>query len=77
LPTLFGEFVVPDIFDENGVLDADNIGGLVGANRNSGNSTQGGYFESWFFLEPPKDQEISTNLAKDLKELTDKLFNPN
>ena len=78
---LKGDFIkTRDTFDENGVLDADNIGGQVGAigaNRNSGNSTQGGYFESWFFLEPPKDQEISTILAKDLKALTDKLFNPN
>ena len=51
-------------FKEAAVLDADNIGGCVGSttrNRDvswinggknpSGNLTQGGDFESWFFLK--------------------------
>jgi hypothetical protein len=58
---LKGDFIITtdaDHFEENQVLDADNIGGLVGLNRTrkppiqggknpSGNLTQGGDFESW------------------------------
>jgi DNA-binding beta-propeller fold protein YncE len=57
---LKGDFIkTPGSFNENEVLDADNIGGQVGSNRNSGNSTQGGDFESWFFLGIP-DENLDT-----------------
>ncbi len=60
----------PDGYSELGVLDADNIGGrvgfpsppfsrlppLTGGNNPSGDMTQGGLFESWFFLSA-KDSE--------------------
>ncbi len=69
---LKGQFVFaganPGHFKEEGVLDADNIGGRVGLNVNragpiqggnnpSGNLTQGGTFESWLSLlfDPNKD----------------------
>jgi hypothetical protein len=60
---LKGDFVFAGpTFKEDGVLDGENIGGNVGLNitRNppivggknpSGNLTQGGDFESWFFLK--------------------------
>ncbi len=60
---LKGDFIWagPD-FKEDALLDADNIGGRVGLNvtragpitggkNPSGNLTQGGDFESWFYLE--------------------------
>jgi hypothetical protein len=51
-------------YNEQAVLDADNIGGQVGLNRlrggpitgsknPSGDMVQGGDFESWFFLSKP------------------------
>jgi hypothetical protein len=67
---LKGNFVwAPDVngtYTQDGVLDGDNVGGRVGLNevrggailggRNpSGNLTQGGLFESWFFLAPRDD----------------------
>lgn len=62
--TLKGDFVwVGPDFKESLVLDGDNIGGRVGLNvvrggavaggkNPSGNLTEGGDFESWFFLKP-------------------------
>lgn len=62
---LKGDFIwAGDKFDENHILDADNIGGQVGINRTrggiikggknpSGDLVQGGDFESWFFLKAP------------------------
>ena len=70
---LKGDFIRAEgIFEEdaleNQVLDADNVAGQVGINRDrggaiqggrnpSGNLSQGGDFESWFFLSPPENQE--------------------
>jgi hypothetical protein len=66
--SLNGNFVFsPNLGDEFGVLDGDNIGGrvggrvgepppaarqppILGGKNPSGNLTQGGLFESWFFL---------------------------
>jgi hypothetical protein len=62
---LQGDFVFAGLpFSEDGVLDADNIGGNVGkaitragpikgGKNPSGDLAQGGDFESWFFLSPP------------------------
>jgi len=62
---LKGDFIFAgQAYNENNVLDADNIGGRVGLNvvrggpvlggRNpSGDLAQGGDFESWFFLGAP------------------------
>jgi DNA-binding beta-propeller fold protein YncE len=56
---------------EKSILDANNIGGQIGINRQrsetiqggknpSGNLTQGGNFEDWFFLEPPSNNSNSS-----------------
>jgi DNA-binding beta-propeller fold protein YncE len=62
---LKGDFIFAGAtFAENGVLDAENIGGNVGLNivrggpihggkNPSGNLDQGGDFESWFYVSDP------------------------
>lgn len=78
---------------ENQILDADNIAGLIGTNRDrggqiqggrnpSGNLTKGGDFESWFFLIPPENN-VNENPSPidDLTNFSDRLsdinVNPN
>jgi DNA uptake protein ComE-like DNA-binding protein len=66
--TLKGDFVyAAATFSDNVMLDADNIGGQVGndvtrggvitgGKNPSGDMVEGGDFEGWFFLQPPKNQ---------------------
>jgi len=64
--TLSGDFVyTKGAFAESGMLDGDNIGGMVGnptyprpgpitgGKNPSGDMVEGGNFESWFYLQPP------------------------
>jgi len=67
--TLSGDFVYAgSTYAESGVLDGNNIGGQVGLNETrggsitggknpSGDMTEGGTFESWFYLQAPGAQQ--------------------
>jgi 6-phosphogluconolactonase (cycloisomerase 2 family) len=66
-----------NLSEENGILDADNIGGQVGRNRIRGGSIRGGKnpsgdlvsggdFESWFFLKSPTENQL---LPDSLREM--------
>lgn len=76
---LKGDFIYAgnqgDPFEEGRSLDADNIGGQVGINRvrtwpgtggknPSGDLAQGGNFESWLFLQPPKEWNPNAGLKE-------------
>lgn len=70
--TLKGDFVyAAAAFSDNLMLDADNIGGQVGndvtrggiitgGKNPSGDMVEGGDFEGWFFLKPPKNQGLGS-----------------
>jgi hypothetical protein len=91
---LKGDFIwEPDIngeFSENGVLDADNIGGRVGEVYSrkppiqgginpSGNLTQGGDFESWFQIILLENKDLAdignVNSSTHLNVFTSSGFN--
>jgi len=73
--TLKGDFVfAAAAFGDNVMLDADNIGGQVGndvprggiitgGKNPSGDMVEGGDFEGWFFLRPPKNLGLAGSLT--------------
>jgi DNA-binding beta-propeller fold protein YncE len=66
-----------NLVKEDGILDADNIGGQVGRDRNRGGIIQGGKnpsgdlvlggdFESWFFLKSPTENQLLPDRLREM-----------
>ncbi len=68
---LKGDFIyAATAFSDGAMLDADNIGGqlgisetrggpITGGKNPSGDMVEGGDFESWFFLQPPQNTDLT------------------